>query len=63
MVNTNKTEPVSIKVYNMLVKLCLTKESLKSGVLETSVLQKGIYLLVIKSKEGLVYNEKLILNW
>ncbi len=62
MVNTNKTEPVSIFVYNMLGKLCLTKESFKSGVLETSVLQKGIYLLVIKSKEGLVNNQKLVLN-
>jgi len=62
MVNTNKTEPVSIFVYNMQGKLCLTKESFKSGVLETSILQKGIYLLVIKTNEGLVYNEKLVLN-
>lgn len=62
MVNTNKTEPVSIFVYNMQGKLCLTKESFKSGILETSILQKGIYLLVIKTNEGLVYNEKLVLN-
>ncbi len=62
VINTNNNEPVSIKVYNMLGKLCLTEESFKSGVLETNVLQKGIYLLVIKSKEGLVYYEKLILN-
>jgi aminopeptidase N len=62
MVNTNKTEPVSIFVYNMQGKLCLTKESFKSGVLETSVLQKGIYLLVIKTNEGSVYNQKLVLN-
>ena len=62
MVNTNKTEPVTLYVYNMQGKLYLTKESLKSGVLETSVLQKGIYLLVIKSKKGLVYNQKLVLN-
>lgn len=62
MVNANRNEPVSISVYNMQGKLCLTKESFKSGVLETSILQKGIYLLVIKNKDGLVYNEKLILN-
>jgi aminopeptidase N len=62
MVNTNKTEPVSISVYDMQGKLCLTKESFKSGVLETCILQKGIYLLVIKTNEGLVYNEKLVLN-
>ena len=62
MVNTNKTEPVSIFVYNMQGKLYLTKESFKSGVLETSILQKGIYLLVIKTNEGLIYNEKLVLN-
>jgi hypothetical protein len=62
MVNTNRNEPVSISVYNMQGKLCLTKESFKSGVLETSILQKGIYLLVIKTNEGLVYNEKLVLN-
>jgi len=62
MVNTNKNEPVTLFVYNIQGKLCLTKESFKSGVLETSILQKGIYLLVIKNKEGLVYNEKLILN-
>ena len=62
MVNTNKNEPVTLFVYNMQGKLCLTKESFKSGVLETSILQKGIYLLVIKTNEGLVYNEKLVLN-
>lgn len=62
MVNTNKTEPVTIYVYNMQGKLCLTKESFKSGVLETSILQKGIYLLVIKTNEGLVCKEKLVLN-
>jgi hypothetical protein len=62
MVNTNKTEPVSIFVYNMQGKLCLTKESFKSGVLETNVLQKGIYLLVIKTEDGVVYNQKLVLN-
>jgi hypothetical protein len=62
MVNTNKNETVTISVYNMQGKLCLTKESFKSGVLETSILQKGIYLLVIKTNEGLVYNEKLVLN-
>jgi hypothetical protein len=62
MVNTNKTEPVSIFVYNMQGKLCLTKESFKSGVLETNVLQKGIYLLVIKTNQGLAYNQKLVLN-
>ena len=62
MVNTNRNEPVSISVYNMQGKLCLTKESFKSGVLETSILQKGIYLFVIKTNEGLVYNEKLVLN-
>ena len=62
MVNTNKNETVTLSVYNMQGKLCLTKESFKSGVLETSILQKGIYLLVIKTNEGLVYNEKLVLN-
>lgn len=62
MVNTNKTEPVTLFVYNIQGKLCLTKESFKSGILETSILQKGIYLLVIKNKEGLVFNEKLVLN-
>jgi hypothetical protein len=62
IVNTNKTEPVSISVYDMQGKLCLTKESFKSGVLETSILQKGIYLLVVKTNDGLVYNEKLVLN-
>lgn len=62
MVNTNKNETVTLFVYNMQGKLCLTKESFKSGVLETSILQKGIYLLVIKTNEGLVYNEKLVLN-
>jgi len=30
MVNTNKTEPVSISVYDIQGKLCLTKESLKA---------------------------------
>jgi aminopeptidase N len=62
MVNTNKTELVSIFVYNMQGKLCLTKESFKGRVLETNVLQKGIYLLVIKTEDGVVYNQKLVLN-
>jgi aminopeptidase N len=62
MVNTNKNEQVSLSVYDMQGKLCLTKESFKSGILETSILQKGIYLLVIKTNDGLVYNEKLVLN-
>ncbi|MEI7979619.1 MAG: M1 family aminopeptidase [Bacteroidota bacterium] len=62
MVNTNKTEPVTVLIYDMQGKLSLKKESFKSGILETSTLQKGIYLLVIKTKDGLIYNEKLVLN-
>jgi aminopeptidase N len=62
MVNTNKNEPVTVLIYDMQGKLSLKKESFKSGILETSTLQKGIYLLVIKTKDGLIYNEKLVLN-
>jgi aminopeptidase N len=62
IINTDKKEPVELFIYNIQGKLILSKKAFKSGILETSDLQKGIYLLVLKNNEGWVHNEKFILN-
>jgi hypothetical protein len=61
-VSGNNLLQAQVFLYDIQGRLCLSAILNGNGTLECANLKRGVYIAIVKSREGLVHNQKLILE-